>query len=47
VLHRADDNPTAMHFHDYYDTYRLLAGYIAALDMQVVPEGHTCKIKPI
>jgi hypothetical protein len=47
VLHRADDNPTAIHFHDYYDTYRLLAAYIAALDTQAIPDGHTCKAKPI
>lgn len=47
VLHNSADNPSAVRFHDYYDTYRLLAAYITFLDTQVVPEGHSCNIKPI
>jgi Zn-dependent M28 family amino/carboxypeptidase len=47
VLHHSADNPSAVRFHDYYDTYRLLAAYITFLDTQVVPEGHSCNIKPI
>ena len=32
VLHSQLDAPAAISFHDYYDTYRLLAGYLAILD---------------
>jgi hypothetical protein len=32
VLHTALDAPTAISLHDYYDTYHLLAGYLAVLD---------------
>ena len=28
VLHNTADNPSAVRFHDYYDTYRLLATYL-------------------
>lgn len=34
VLHSRLDAPTAISFPDYYDTYRLLAGYLAVLDTQ-------------
>jgi Peptidase family M28 len=47
VLHRPTDNPSAVRFHDYYDTYRLLAAYLTVLDTQLVPDGHSCKAKPI
>jgi Zn-dependent M28 family amino/carboxypeptidase len=32
ILHTAQDAPNAISFHDYYDTYQLLAGYLALLD---------------
>jgi hypothetical protein len=35
VLHTARDNPSAISFTDYYDTYHLLAGYLAILDTQL------------
>ena len=35
VLHTARDAPTAISFHDYYDTYHLLAGYLAVLDTRL------------
>ena len=41
VLHRSDDNPSAVRFSDYYETYRLLAGYLAVLDTQLAGDGHT------
>jgi hypothetical protein len=47
VLHNSADNPSAVHFHDYYDTYRLLAAYLAVLDTQLVADGHSCKAKAI
>jgi Peptidase family M28 len=47
VLHTSADKPSAVRFNDYYDTYRLLAAYLAVLDTQLVPDGHSCKAKPI
>ena len=47
VLHHSADNPTAVRFRDYYDTYRLLAAYLAVLDAQLVSDAHSCKAKPI
>jgi Peptidase family M28 len=47
VLHTSADKPAAVRFNDYYDTYCLLAAYLAVLDTQLVPDGHSCKIKPI
>jgi len=47
VLHRPADNPTAVRFQDYYDTYRLLAAYLTVLDAQLVSDGHSCNAKPI
>jgi Peptidase family M28 len=35
VLHTALDAPAAISFHDYYDTYHLLAGYLAVLDTRL------------
>ena len=32
VLHSRRDNYSAIHFNDYYDTYRLLSGYLVLLD---------------
>jgi Peptidase family M28 len=47
VLHHRDDNPTAIHFSDYYDTYRLLAVYLAALDIVDPPTTNVCHNKPL
>jgi Peptidase family M28 len=47
VLHTTADRPSAVHFQDYYDTYHLLAAYLAVLDAQLVSDGHICKAKPI
>jgi Zn-dependent M28 family amino/carboxypeptidase len=47
VLHSSWDNPTAIHFSDYYDTYRLLASYLAVLDTVEAPTSNGCKIKPL
>jgi len=32
IIHSARDRMSAMHFDDYYESYRLIAGYIAFLD---------------
>lgn len=32
ILHSRKDNYSAVHFDDYYDTYRLLSGYLVLLD---------------
>ncbi len=47
VLHSVNDNLSAIHASDYYDTYRLLATYLALLDTQALADGHVCNIKPI
>ena len=47
VLHSSSDNPTAIRFSDYYDTYRLLASYLAVLDTVDAPASKVCKIKPL
>jgi Iap family predicted aminopeptidase len=47
VLHSHADNPAAIRFSDYYDTYRLLASYLAVLDVAEVPTDHSCKIMPL
>jgi Iap family predicted aminopeptidase len=40
ILHSADDNMKALHMDDYYDTYRLLALYLALLDVTLdAPDG--------
>lgn len=35
VLHSADDNVSAVKFGDYYDSYRLIAAYLAWIDAQL------------
>jgi hypothetical protein len=35
ILHTARDQMTAIHLNDYYDTYRLLAAYLAYLDTKL------------
>jgi Peptidase family M28 len=47
ILHSRDDNPSAVKFNDYYDTFHLIAGYLAILDAQLTADGHTCKAKPV
>lgn len=47
VLHNARDNPSAIRFGDYYDTFHLLAAYLAVLDVQLTADGHVCKAKPM
>ena len=47
VLHSSSDNPTAIRFSDYYDTYRLLASYLAVLDTVEAPTANGCKIKSL
>ena len=37
VLHSSSDNLAAIKFDDYYDTYHLLAVYLAVLDTQIPP----------
>ena len=32
---------------DYYDTYRLMAAFVTAMDKAVVPAGHSCTTKPV
>jgi peptidase M28-like protein len=47
ILHRPDDNPTAIHLPDLYDTFRLLATYLPSLDTLAFPNQHVCTIKPV
>jgi hypothetical protein len=47
VLHGPDDNPSVVKFDDYYDTFHLLAAYLAVLDAQLTADGHTCNVKPV
>ena len=47
ILHRPDDNPTAIHLPDLYDTFRLLATYLPSLDTLAFPSQHVCTIKPV
>jgi Zn-dependent M28 family amino/carboxypeptidase len=46
VLHTARDNPSAISFNDYYDTYHLLAGYLAILDTQLDTVPATSPTQP-
>ncbi len=45
VLHTAADNPSAIRFSDYYDSYRLPATYLAVLD-NAPAERHVCAVTP-
>jgi Zn-dependent M28 family amino/carboxypeptidase len=47
VLHSSSDKPAAIRFSDYYDTYLLLAPYLAALDTVEAPTSNGCKIKSL
>jgi hypothetical protein len=47
ILHRPDDNPTAIHLSDLYDTFRLLTTYLPSLDTLAYPSQHVCTIKPV
>jgi putative aminopeptidase FrvX len=44
ILHQAADNPSAIRFGDYYDTYRLLAVYLTMLDDVLSDAGRVCKV---
>lgn len=46
VLHTALDAPAAISFHDYYDTYHLLASYLVVLDRQLLAEESIKKARP-
>jgi hypothetical protein len=41
VLYSSDDNPKAIHFKEYYETYKLLAAYLTVYDTQP-SAGRTC-----
>src|ERR1700761_1200968 len=47
VLHSRSDNPTAIRFSDYYETYQLLASYLTLLDEVEIPSTHSCKVLPL
>jgi putative aminopeptidase FrvX len=47
ILRSPEDNPTAIHLTDYYDTFRLLAAYLPALDTLALPPNHVCTIQPV
>ncbi len=47
VLHRPDDNPSAIRLSDYFDTFRLLSSYLLALDTLRYPSEHVCTIKVV
>ncbi len=47
VLHNSADNARAIRFGDLYDTYQLLAAYLAVVDLRAVPEGHVCEAQPV
>ena len=47
VLHSPHDNSSAIRFDDYYNTFHLLAAYLAVLDARLSPDGYVCKTKPI
>jgi hypothetical protein len=47
ILHSTDDSPSAVKFDDYYDTFHLLAAYLAVLDAQLGADGHICNVKPV
>ncbi len=47
VLHTRADNPQAIRFADLYETYRLLAAYLAVLDTLAIPEPHVCTTQPV
>ncbi len=47
LLHSEADKPTALKYDDYYDTYRLMAAFVTALDTAVVPANHSCTNKAI
>ena len=37
ILHSPRDNPQALQFENYWDTYRLVATYVAYLDLKLTP----------
>ena len=47
VLHSEADKPSAMKYDDYYDTYRLMAAFVTALDTAEIPANHSCRTKSV
>lgn len=47
VLHSALDNQHSIQFPEYYDTYRLLAAFLARADEPSVPQRHACAAEPV
>ena len=47
ILHTPQDNPTAIRKDDYYNSYRLITGFLAALDVEQLPADHTCTTKRV
>lgn len=45
LLHSADDTLAAINFNDYYDSYRLIAEYLAYLDGMLTSAGATTSSK--
>jgi hypothetical protein len=45
LLHSSDDTLAAMKFDDYYDSYRLIAEYLAYLDRVLTPATSTTSVK--
>jgi hypothetical protein len=41
VLHNPNDNYRAVHFDDYYESYRLISGYLALLDQGPPAAAHS------
>lgn len=47
ILHTPQDNPNAIRKDDYYNSYRLIAAFLAALDMEQLPADHACTTKRV
>ncbi len=46
VLHSKLDAPAAINFHDFYDTYHLLSGYLAVLDWKLGAQTPSATAQP-
>ena len=47
VIHGPEDNYKAVHWEDYFASYRLMAAYLTKLDGSSVPQNYTCKGLPV
>ncbi len=47
ILHTPQDSPTAIHQDNYYDSYRLITAFLAALDVEQLPADHACTTKRV